>query len=187
MSEPTELAWIMAGYTTFAERGPEALKVEQMARQVGISKSSFHHHCADIPSFVDRLLHYHLERAEQLAERTGACTTFDPEFLHVLLDSKPDLVFNRQLRNHRENLSYQLCYQRAHTLVEHAVVGIWAEALGIPGRTDLARNLFTVVADLFYQRFKKDELTYDWLLAFLQEVHAFMGDAVRRDGLRGIH
>ena len=41
MSEPTELAWIMAGYTTFAERGPEALKVEQLARQVGISKSSF--------------------------------------------------------------------------------------------------------------------------------------------------
>jgi len=184
MSEPTELAWITAGYATFAERGPEALKVEQLARQVGISKSSFYHHFADIPSFIDRLLNYHLERAEHLGDRTRACATFDPEFLHVLLDSKPDLVFNRQLRNQRENLSYQLCYQRAHTFVEHAVVGIWAEALGIPGRTELARNLFTVVADLFYQRFKKDELTYEWLQEFLLEVHGFMGDAVRRSGIQ---
>ena len=49
----------------------------------------------------------------------------------------------------REELRHQPCYQRAHTFVEHAVVGIWAELLGIPGRTELARNLFTVVADLF--------------------------------------
>ena len=148
---------------------------------------TFYHHFADIPSFVDRLLQYHLERGERLAERTRACATFDPEFLHVLLDSKPDLVFNRRLRDHRENLAFQLCYQRVHTLVEHAVLGIWAAELGIPGRTELARNLFTVLTDLFYQRFKKDELTYAWLLAFLQEMHAFMGDAVRRDGLRGVH
>lgn len=177
--------WIEAGYDVFAQHGPGALRVEQLARQVGISKSSFYHHFDGVPALIDRLLEYHLERGADLGRRTGECRSFDPEFLLLLLEVRADLFFNRQLRSHRENLAYQLCYQRAHTFVEQAVLGIWAEALGIPGRTELARNLFTVVVDLFYQRFKMDELTYEWLQEFLREVHGFMGDAARRNGIRG--
>lgn len=176
--------WIEVGYEVFAHHGPAALRVEQMARQVGISKSSFYHHFDGIPTFIDRLLQYHQERIADLARRTHACRSFDPDFLHLLLEVQPDLFFNRQLRSHRENLAYQLCYQRSHTMVEHAVLDIWAEALGIPGQTELSRNIFTVVVDLFYQRFKKDELTYEWLQEFLREVHGFMGDAVRRNGIQ---
>jgi len=184
--DTTARPWIEAGYVIFGERGPDGIRVEQLAREVGISKSSFYHHFADVPSFIDRLLQYHLERGVELASRAGACTSFDPEFLHLLVEARADLIFNRQLRNHRENLSFQLCYQHASGLVESAVQGVWAEALGIPGQPELARNIFTVVTDLFYQRFNKDQLTYEWFVAFLAEVHGFMGDVVRRSGIRGV-
>jgi hypothetical protein len=65
--------------------------------------------------------------------------------------------------------------------VEDQVLGIWSEALGIPGQMQLARNIFVVVTDLFYQRFPKAELTAEWFRAFLAEVERFMRDVVLKD------
>jgi AcrR family transcriptional regulator len=180
-AEKNALPWIETGYGLFAKHGPEALRIEQLAREVGISKSSFYHHFADVPTFVDRLLHYHLDRGAEIARRTAACSTFDPDFIELLVDVRMDLCFNWQLRNHREDLAYQLCFQRAHSQVEDQVLGIWSEALGIPGQTQLARNIFVVVTDLFYQRFPKTELTAEWFRAFLAEVDRFMRDVVLKN------
>jgi AcrR family transcriptional regulator len=184
MMDSSAAPWIEAGYRVFALSGPKAFRVEQLAREVGISKSSFYHHFADMPFFIERILQYHLERGEQAALRTRACRSFDPDFIHLLVSIRMDLFFNWQLRLHREELAYQLCYQRAHSLVEQEVMGIWSEALGIPGQPQLARNIFTVVTDLFYQRFPKDQLTYEWFVAFLAEVRGFMADVVRSSGVR---
>ncbi|MFZ4399682.1 MAG: TetR/AcrR family transcriptional regulator, partial [Bacteroidales bacterium] len=43
-----EEIWIIKGYETFAFFGENGLKVEQLAKSVGISKSSFYHHFADL-------------------------------------------------------------------------------------------------------------------------------------------
>jgi AcrR family transcriptional regulator len=43
--------WIQAGYALFAEQGPSALKIEVLAKMVGISKSSFYHYFADLEVF----------------------------------------------------------------------------------------------------------------------------------------
>ncbi len=180
-TEKNALPWIEVGYGLFAKHGPDALRIEQLAREVGISKSSFYHHFADLPTFVDRLLQYHVARAVEVGRRTTQCAAFDPEFIDLLVDVRLDLCFNWQLRNHREDLAYQLCFQRAHTLVEEQVLGIWSQALGIPGQTQLARNIFVVVTDLFYQRFPKTELTAEWFRAFLAEVERFMHDVVLKN------
>ncbi len=184
MMDSSAAPWIEAGYRVFATSGPQALRVEQLAREVGISKSSFYHHFADVPSFIEALLHYHVERGKVEANKARGCRSFEPEFIHLLVEIRMDLQFNWQLRLHREELAYQLCYQRAHSVVEQEVMGIWAEALGIPGQTQLARNIFTVVTDLFYQRFPKEQLTYEWCVAFLAEVRGFMADVVRSSGVR---
>lgn len=182
--QPTEknaLPWIEVGYDLFAKHGPDAFRIEQLAREVGISKSSFYHHFADVPTFVDRLLQYHVDRAMDIGRRTAVCSTFDPDFIDLLVDVRLDLCFNWQLRNHREDLAYQLCFQRAHACVEDEVLGIWSEALGIPGQKQLARNIFVVVTDLFYQRFPRTELTEEWVRSFLAEVERFMHDVVLKN------
>lgn len=183
MMDSSAAPWIEAGYRVFATSGPQALRVEQLAREVGISKSSFYHHFADVPSFLERLLHHHVERGKVEAMKARGCRSFDPEFIHLLVEIRMDLQFNWQLRLHRENVAFQICYQRVHTLMEQEVMGIWSEALGIPGQTQLARNIFTVVTDLFYQRFPKEQLTYAWFVAFLSEVRGFMADVVRSSGI----
>ncbi|NQZ48466.1 MAG: TetR/AcrR family transcriptional regulator, partial [Erythrobacter sp.] len=62
------LPWIKAGYTLFAEEGPQGLKVEVIARRVNKSKSSFYHHFADLEVFTEFLLDHHLKQSAHLAE-----------------------------------------------------------------------------------------------------------------------
>ena len=80
MVSKNELPWIEAGYELFAAQGPDGLRVETLARKVGISKSSFYHHFADIDVFTERLLEWHLDRAVEIAGRARDCRTFDPDF-----------------------------------------------------------------------------------------------------------
>ena len=68
-----QLDWLQQGYTTFAHHGPEALKVERLARAVGKSKSSFYHHFADPEGFQESLLRHHLEKARLIAKKEAAC------------------------------------------------------------------------------------------------------------------
>ena len=41
------------GYTIFSNEGPQGLKIEALAREVGKSKSSFYHCFADLDIFID--------------------------------------------------------------------------------------------------------------------------------------
>jgi AcrR family transcriptional regulator len=63
-------SWLFAGYELFAEKGPEGLKIEVLAQKVGISKSSFYHHFADLELFTDFLLKYYLDQAKRMAATT---------------------------------------------------------------------------------------------------------------------
>ena len=173
MSAAAEQPWIEAGYTAFALQGPDALKVEQLARQVGISKSSFYHHFADLPVFIERLQEHHLVRADALASKAAVCATFDPEFLHLLVDHRIDLLFQRQLRIRRNDASYQSCFRKAHVLVVERVMPRWAETLGIPGQLSPAREMLEVVSDVFYQRLTNDNLSYTGLVSLLKEIETF--------------
>lgn len=182
MSNPNALPWIEAGYRVFAEQGPEALKVEQLARQVGISKTSFYHHFADLEVFTEQLMAHHCARAVQLAEQAAACRSIDPDFLRLLATNRLDMLFQRQLRMRRDNLGFQLCYQRAHGAVEERILPAWAEALGIPGQLTPAREMFAVVTDVFYQRLTNANLTYAWVAGLLREIEAFIRHAMKSSG-----
>ena len=105
-------------------------------------------------------------------------------FLRLLAAHDMDLLFNRQLRIHRNNMAYQLCFQRANSVVEDEIESIWAEALGIPDQPRIARNIFSVVSDLFYQRVTRETLNYAWMVAFLAEVNGFMRDVIRSSGIQ---
>lgn len=48
--------WIAAGFRALAERGPEAVKAEALARQLKTSKGSFYWHFKDVPTFHAAML-----------------------------------------------------------------------------------------------------------------------------------
>jgi AcrR family transcriptional regulator len=183
MKNSIEQPWIDAGYEIFSQQGPDALKIEQIARKVGISKSSFYHHFADIDIFREKLLEFHLHRALLIAEKAKLCKAVEPDLLLMFIEMKQDLLFNRQLRIHRSNMAFQLSFERAHTVVQDEFIGIWAAMLDLKDQPRIAQNILNVATDLFYQRLTNDNLTYDWFVTFIEEIKVFLKDVIKSSGI----
>ena len=101
MDSKITIPWLEVGYTIFSNEGPNGLKVEVLAREVGKSKSSFYHCFADLDIFVDELLCFHVVKSTEIFNRVKLCENVVPDVFEVLYDFKEDAFFNRQLRINR--------------------------------------------------------------------------------------
>lgn len=173
------LPWIQAGYEIFSQEGPQGLKVEKIARMVQKNKSSFYHLFADVEVFTQALLQYHGERGVLVAEKARLCKTMVPDMLHLLLDVKQDILFNRQLRIHRNIPEFRTCFEKANEQVVEAFLSIWAEALNLGDKTYLARIILNLTVENFYLRVTAETLTYDWLTAYLSEIQFMVQEIVK--------
>ncbi len=173
--------WIKSAYKIFANEGPQALKVEAIARQVNKSKSSFYHFFVDMDNFIDELLSYHLKRAAIIAEKEKACSNVDPELFEVLITYKEDLLFNRQLRIHRKEERYRQCFEQTSREVANAISEIWAEALGIPNQSFLAELVLNLSMENFFLQITEETLNHTWLKKYVSELKA-MVVAIKQQG-----
>ncbi len=170
MESPRQQIWITSGYTLFAQQGPNGLKIEQLARIVGKSKSSFYHHFADLDLFISMLFEYHLERSSLVYEAAAACESMVPGLLNVILTYKEDLFFHRQVRINRHLPNYTNVMESFHRPVEEAFLGIWAKALHLDRQHYIAQALLGLVVDNFYMRVTREHLNPEWLTDYFQEI-----------------
>ncbi|MDX2062603.1 MAG: TetR/AcrR family transcriptional regulator [Bacteroidia bacterium] len=164
-------AWIEVGYAGFARHGAPGLRVEALARQVGVSKSSFYHHFVDLEVFLDRLLDYHLEQVSVLAQREQAARSIDPELIEILVAHKLDLLFNRQLRFNPAPPKYQHALVAANQRVGDAFVRLWATELGPRLSHAQLESLFELALENFFLRIHEENLTHAWLAAYFRNLH----------------
>jgi AcrR family transcriptional regulator len=174
MPNDSKQAWILCGYRLFAQAGPNGLKVEVLARAVGKNKSSFYHHFADLEVFTEILLSYHLERSAIIADRERQCKQVVPELLHLMVEVKEDLLFNRQLRINRNVSQFRQCFETASQEVGAAIIGIWAEALGLSGNSPLALMVLNLSLENFYLQITEETLTYEWLLSYVKGLQSMV-------------
>jgi AcrR family transcriptional regulator len=167
--------WVHVGYEAFALAGPNALKVEKLARKVGISKSSFYHHFADTEGFMAHLLAHHLLQSQVIAAKENGSKSIDPELVDVLADHKIDLLFNRQLRIHRDNKACQEALTRSTEIVGNAFVPVWVRELNLHLSPPQLEALFSLALDNFYLRLTPETLTRDWLVAYFRELKHIAG------------
>lgn len=183
MPSEAALKWIEKGYELFALHGPDGLVIEQIARAIHTSKSSFYHQFDDLEVFQTALLEFHIERAQSVAKETSTCVTFDPDFLLVVKKNKSDMLFNRQLRIKRNNLSFQLCFEHANSLVKKEILPHFAEYVGYGHDLHMASNLFTLMEDSFYSRVTEDAFHDEFLRGFVTQFRSTIQDIVRYSGM----
>ena len=178
--------WILCGYDLFSKEGPNGLKIEVIARQVNKSKSSFYHHFADLELFTEMLLNYHLERAKIIADRERLCKNVVPELLNLLLEVKQDLLFNRQLRINRHNVAFKNCFEKSSKEVGEAIIGIWAEMLGLTNNSNLARIVLNLSLENFYLQITEETMTYDWLLNYVKDLQTMAGAFKKNEKMNSV-
>lgn len=161
--------WIEIGYVTVAYQGIEELKVERLAKDVSKNKSSFYHHFADMEIFISLLLEYHIEQAKIMGVKEENCTSQN-ELIDILIEHKTDLLFNRQLRIHRQKKEFEECFIKTNEITIPAFMQIWSKILGLEGNTDLSKMMLHLSLENFYLQITEKTLNPTWLHNYFTEL-----------------
>ncbi len=165
-----EKKWILLGYALFAKEGPKGLKIERLSKALNTSRSSFYYLFADLEIFTSKLLEYHLERSELMIEATLKCESMNPDLILSIIHFKQDILFNRQLRIHHDLPHFKTCIEKAHAPIEKAFLNIWAKELNLENNITSAQMLLKLVVDNFYMKISEENLQFDWLVNYLNEI-----------------
>jgi AcrR family transcriptional regulator len=177
-----KLAWLNHGYQLFGQEGPNGLKIERISREIGVNKSSFYHHFADLDLFTEELLHLHEQKGQLIVQRFMQCQRIDPDLIHLLIEIKADVLFQRQLRIHRHRSDFARCIEIVHAPIEEGLLMIWCEALELNNHERLGNMLLKLTVENFYLRLTEENLNERWLRAYINElkdmVQHFSGNLV---------
>ncbi len=164
-----EKSWIEKGYRFFAFEGPSGLKIERLSKEVGKNKSSFYHLFADLEGFTDRLLTYHLTQAKIIAEKESNSND-ENELIEVILEHKIDLLFNRQLRIHRESKEFENCFNQINQISIPAILPLWKKIIGLSENTALAQLVLSLSLENFYLQITDETLNESWLVTYFASI-----------------
>ena len=173
MEASPKTPWLEAGYTTFALEGPQALKVERLAKTVGKNKSSFYHHFADLEVFTALLLEQHMHQVHEIA-RKEADSSSQSELVSVMVAHKRDLLFNRQLRIHRDHPDFEACFVKTNEITAKSIAPLWMSILGLEDNSYLAGLVLKLSFDNFFLQISDETLTEDWLNAYFGELRCMV-------------
>lgn len=162
--------WVRVGYEVFSQKGESGLKVELLAKKTGISKSSFYHHFADLEVFMVFLMDYHLQQSALIAQKEKEAQSIDPDLIHVLLEHKTDLLFNRQLRFNQQNPLYFNTLQKSNQIVGNEFVALWKKDLKLSLSQAQIESLFELALENFYLQINADNLNYAWLSGYFSRL-----------------
>lgn len=177
--------WIEKGYQVFAYEGPGGLKVERLAKGIGKNKSSFYHHFADLEIFTSLLVDHHLSQAYIMAEKEMNAANLE-ELIDIIHDHKIDLLFNRQLRVHREVKEFETCFMKTNEITGKAMAGIWAQAIGLQDNSYLANLVLKLSLENFFLQITDETLNPDWLHNYFQELRRLVQAFKNSDSLASL-
>lgn len=163
--------WIQLGYEVFASSGPDGLKVERLAKTMGVSKSSFYHYFAEMEVFEEALLKRHLQQTGQMAEKEKQVQTIDPGLIGVLLEHKTDLLFNRQLRFHKDKPQYRKILERSNKIVGQEFVTVWMRCERFELTEHQVSQVYELALEHFFLQLTAENLNYEWLSAYFKQLN----------------
>lgn len=170
MTTDSKEIWIKNGYEIFATVGHSGLKIEQLAKKVGTSKSSFYHYFGDLELFIDILLKHHIEQSKIIAQKEQASKNIDPELINVLVQHKTDLLFSRQLRINQNIKSFALTLEQSNKIVGDAFVNVWIEDLCLKLSKKQIEGIFTLALENFFLQINTETLNYNWLSNYFKNL-----------------
>lgn len=165
-----EEIWIIKGYETFALFGEKGLVIEQLAKDVGVSKSSFYHHFADIEIFIENLLSHHLEKSKIIAEKEKLAKTINPELINILIEHKTDLLFNRQLRINANKPNYKNTLLKSNHIIGKDFISLWLTDTKIILTVAQTEGLFELALENFFLQINPENIKKIWLENYFENL-----------------
>ena len=168
-----EQIWIEAGYKTFAFEGPKALRIERLAKTVQKNKSSFYHFFSDLEVFTKRLLDFHLIQTKVMSNKESNAQD-QTELTQIFLEHKLDLLFNRQLRIHRDNSDFENCFIKTNEISLPGFMPIWKKVIDLNENNYLAHLVLMLSIENFFLQITDETLNSDWIDAYFDKIRAMV-------------
>lgn len=170
MTEKTEI-WIIKGYETFALLGEKGLKIERLAKEVGISKSSFYHHFADLDIFFEKILLHHLNKSSIIAEKERKVEKINPELINILIEHKIDLLFNRQLRINSNKSTFKDALIKSSKIIGTDFIKLWLRDTKLNLTPKQAEGIFELAIENFFLQINQDNINREWLADYFDNLN----------------
>lgn len=164
-----EKIWIETGYKCFAFNGPNGLKVERLSKDVGKNKSSFYHLFADLEIFTERLLEFHLSQAKAISKKESNASS-EKELISIILEHKIDLLFNRQLRIHRNHPEFKEYLDRIFQFSIQGLLPVWKNIISLSENGALAQMVLHLSLENFYLQITDETLNELWLKTYFADI-----------------
>ncbi|MBK9099263.1 MAG: TetR/AcrR family transcriptional regulator [bacterium] len=163
--------WIETGYEHFALYGPENLSIDKIAKDVGAARTTFYYYFGDFDLFIDDLLSWHINLANQIKEKVFEhCANYIPDFISLIAKNKTTVLFHKQLVKNRNNPKYLLTYNQGNNIVDNATLDLWSKDFGISGDKDFRMAVYSLLRDSFYNRITVETLDYDSIIKLIIEI-----------------
>jgi len=178
VSDGKRCSWVQHGYLLFSQ-GQVNLNVERLARELGVSKSSFYHYFHTVENFEEHLLALHLEQGKAFGQDLLNLANPLPDILHLFLERKEDMFFHKYLRVNRGVDRYKNCYEESFASVEGPMLEQWKTLLGLNSRPLFAKSYLHLLSDNFFLRITRETYSLEWLQAYLEEALYFLGQGLK--------
>lgn len=164
-----EKIWLETGYKCFAYEGPKGLKIERLSKEVGKNKSSFYHLFADLEVFTESLLEFHLSRAKNISTKESNAKN-EEELISIIIEHKTDLLFNRQLRIHRNHPEFKEYLDRIMQFSVQGLLPVWKNIISLSENSALAQMVLHLSLENFYLQITDETLNESWLKAYFADI-----------------
>jgi len=164
-----EKIWLETGYKCFAYNGPNGLRIEKLAKEVGKNKSSFYHFFADLEVFTERLLTFHLSQAKAISKMESIAKS-EEELISIILEHKVDLLFNRQLRIYRNRPEFKEYLDHIIQFSVHGLLPVWKNIISLSENGALAQMVLHLSLENFYLQITDETLNESWLKAYFANI-----------------
>lgn len=160
---------IINGYETFAYKGLDGIKIEQISKQSHISKSSFYHHFADLDNFMFEILNLHILRSNIVSKKERDAKNLI-ELSAILAEHKVDLLFNRQLRIHQNISMYSEILNKSNQIIGSELISFLSKEFCPNVALDKFNHIYNIALDNFYLQINSENLNQEWLLQYFNNL-----------------
>lgn len=101
-----------------------------------------------------------------MAQKEQNAQNIFPELIDILVEHKTDLLFNRQLRIHRNHPEFAETLQKSSAIVGNSFVLVWVKELNLQLSPMQLEAIFELALENFYLQINTDNLNAAWLEAY---------------------
>jgi AcrR family transcriptional regulator len=171
-------AWVKVGYTILGTEGIEGIKVEHLARILGLNKSGFYHYFGSMNTYLQNLLRHHIAVAKVVAEDVAACANFDPDLLMVIIKHKTFFLAESQLLVKCRPSQFSSELNEATRIVNKDILPLWRSVTHLPEDITVALAYLNIIHHFFYTRISPDNISYEFLHSLAIETKEVLNKVV---------